>query len=107
MAGALIAGRATTGPSDVQIGQFAGLGLASDYFAITKSSMMGKRTGDPLARVAFAEVTAAAVTETKLTLRVDLDLNDGRHIAFEAKRHGANKPSIEVIELLRQRCPGA
>lgn len=52
-------------------------------------------------------MTAAAVTETKLTLRVDLDLNDGRHIAFESKRLGANKPSVEVIELLRQRCPGA
>ena len=107
VAGAVIAGRAKTGPSDVQIGQFAWLGVAPDHFAITKSSMMGKPTGDPLARVAFAEVTAAAVTETKLTLRVDLDLDDGRHIAFEAKRHGANKPSVEVIELLRQRCPGA
>lgn len=40
--------------------------------------MMGKPTGDPLARLAFAEVTVAAVTESKLTLRVDLDLNDGR-----------------------------
>jgi len=91
----------------VQIGQFAWLGLAPDHFAITKSSMMGKPTGDPHARVAFDEVAAAAVTETKLTLRVDLDLKDGRHIAFEAKRHGANKPSAEVVELLRQRCPGA
>ena len=107
IAGAVIAGMAKTGPSDVEIGQYAWLGLGPGHFAITKTTMMGKPTGDPLARVAFADVTAAAVTETKLTLRVDLDLSDGRHIAFEAKRLGGNKPSADVIELLRQRCPGA
>jgi hypothetical protein len=107
VAGALIAGKAKSGPSDVQIGQFAWLGISPDHFAITKSSMMGKPTGDPLARVPFADVAAAAVTEGKLTLRVDLDLTDGRHIAFESKRLGANKPSVDVIELLRERCPGA
>jgi hypothetical protein len=35
---------------------------------------------------------------------VEIDLRDGRHIAFEAKRQGQNKPSVEVIELLRSRC---
>jgi hypothetical protein len=93
--------------SDVQIGQFAWLGLGPAHFAITKASMMGKPTGDPLARAAYAEVTEATLTEGKLTLRVDLDLQDGRHVAFEAKRHGQNKPSVEVIELLRDRCTRA
>jgi hypothetical protein len=101
--GAVIAGAAKKGPSDVEIGQFAWLGLGPDHLALTKSSLMGKPTGDPLLRVAYADVTAA-VTETKLTLRVDLDLDDGRHVAFEAKRIGQNKPNAEVVELLRERC---
>ena len=67
---------------------------------------MGKPTGDPLARIAYAEVTDASVTEGKLTARVDLNLQDGRHVAFEAKRLGQNRPSADVVELLRQRCGG-
>jgi hypothetical protein len=103
-AGAVIAAAAKNRGSDVEIGQFAWLGLGPDHLAITKSSFMGKPTGDPLSRVAYSEVTEAAVTEAKLTLRVDLDLDDGRHIAFEVKRHGQNKPNVEVIDLLRERC---
>ena len=93
--------------SDVQVGQFGWLGLGPDQFTITNSSLMGKPTGEPLARVAYADVEQAAVTEGKLTLRVDLDLHDGRHVAFEAKRQGQNKPTVEVLELLRQRCDQA
>ena len=93
--------------SDVVIPQYAWLGVAPERFSITKASMMGKPTGDPLAQVAYGDVTQALVTEGKLTLRIDLDLTDGRHITFETKRQGANKPSVEVIELLRSRCPAA
>ena len=90
--------------SDVVIPQFAWLGLGKDSFAIAKANFMGKPTGDPLARIAYSDVTDATVTEGKITLRVDLDLRDGRHVAFESKRHGQNKPSVEVIELLNKRC---
>jgi len=93
--------------SDVAIPQFAWLGVGPQRFTITKASMMGKPTGDPLAQAAYSEVTQAVVTEGKLTLRVDLDLDDGRHVTFESKRQGANRPSVEVIELLRSRCSGA
>lgn len=105
VAGATIAGIGNKNrDTDVQVGNFAWLGIGTDHFAITKSSMMGKPTGEPLARVAYSDVTDAALTEGKLTLRVDLDLSDGRHVAFESKRHGQNKPNVEVIELLHQRC---
>jgi hypothetical protein len=107
LAGAAIASAPKKQTSDVAIGQFAWLGVGADHFAITKANFMGKPTGDPLARVAYADVTDAIVTEGKLTLRVDLDLQDGRHVAFESKRHGQNKPSVEVIELLRSRCAPA
>lgn len=93
--------------SDVQVGQFGWLGVGPDEFAITNSSAMGKPTGEPLARVAYTDVKQTAVSEGKLTLRVDLNLNDGRHIAFEAKRHGQNKLNVEVLELLRHRCEPA
>ncbi len=105
--GAVIAGASKNTGSDVPIGQFGWLGLGPDHLAITKSSAMGKPTGDPLARVAYAEVTDAVMTEGKLTVRVDLHLQDGRHVAFEAKRLAQNKPNAEVIELLRQRCAAA
>jgi hypothetical protein len=102
--GATISGMGKNRDSDVPIGQFAWLGLGPAHFALTNASMMGKPKGDPLARVAYGDVSEATLTEGKLTLRVDLALQDGRHIAFEAKRHGQNKPSAEVIELLRDRC---
>ncbi len=104
--GAVIAGASKGAESDVQIGQFGWLGVGPERLAITKSSFMGKPTGEPLARIAYAEVAGATVTEGKLTARVDLNLRDGRHVAFEAKRLGANKPNAEVIDLLRQRCSG-
>jgi hypothetical protein len=93
--------------SDVAIPQYAWLGVGPQRFTITKASMMGKPTGDPLAQAAYSDVTQALVTEGKLTLRVDLDLRDGSHLVFETKRLGANKPSVEVIELLRSRCPSS
>jgi hypothetical protein len=105
VAGAVIAGRGSDAKdSDVAIGQFAWLGLGPSHFALTKASMMGKPTGDPIARIAYSDVTGLALTEGKLTLRVDLDVQDGRHVAFEAKRHGQNKSSVDVLELLRGRC---
>ena len=104
LAGAAIASRGKSRDSDVQIGQFAWLGLAADHLAITKANFMGKPTGEALARVPYSDVEHLDLTEGKLTLKVEMDLADGRHVAFEAKRHGQNKPSVEVLELLRQRC---
>ncbi|HVF05677.1 MAG TPA: hypothetical protein VNA20_12620 [Frankiaceae bacterium] len=104
IAGAAIQSRSVKSTGDVEIPQFAWLGLGKDSFAIAKANFMGKPTGEPIARIAYADVTDATVTEGKITLRVDLDLRDGRHVAFEAKRHGQNKPSTEVIELLNKRC---
>jgi len=102
--GATLSAGSTDSASAVQVGQFGWLGLGPDAFGLTNSSFMGKPTGEPLAWVAYADVQRVAVTEGKITLRVDLDLHDGRSIAFEAKRHGQNKPNVEVLELLRQRC---
>ena len=49
-------------------------------------------------------VAEATLTEGKITLRADLALHDGRHLAFEVKRLGNGKKSVEVLELLRDRC---
>ena len=101
--GGAIASSGRNGSSDVHIGQFAWLGLGTFHFVITKSSMMGKPTGEPLARVSYADVARAKLTEGKLTLQIDLELFDGRHLAFEAKRLGQNKPNVDVLTLLQAR----
>src|SRR5436309_1208832 len=44
VAGSAIASTGRSGGGDVQIGQFAWLGLGIFHFAMTKSSMMGKPT---------------------------------------------------------------
>ena len=103
MAGAGIASAGRTASGDLQIGQFAWLGLGTFHFVITKSSMMGKPTGAPLARLSYAEVARAKLTEGKLTVLVELDLFDGRRLAFEAKRLGQNKPNVDVLALLQSR----
>jgi hypothetical protein len=91
--------------SDVPIGQFGWLGLGAERFTLTDASFSGKPTGDPLAQVAYADVSQIDLTDGKITTRIDLDVNDGRHIAFEVKRQGANKKvCMPVIELLRDRC---
>ena len=104
VAGVAISSAARNAPSDVEIGQFGWLGVGPTHFALTNSSFTGKPTGDPMARVAYTDVTAASLTEGKLTLRADIDLADGQHIAFETKRQGQNKASVGVMELLRDRC---
>lgn len=103
MAGAGIASTGRKASGDVQIGQFAWLGLGTFHFVITKSSMMGKPTGEPLARLSYAEVARAKLTEGKLTVLVELDLFDGGRLAFEAKRLGQNKPNVDVLALLQSR----
>jgi hypothetical protein len=103
VAGAAISSAGRGGRGDVQIGQFAWLGLGTFHFVVTKSSMMGKPTGEPLARVSYADVARAKLTEGKLTLRIDLELFDGRSLAFEAKRLGQNKPNVDVLGLLHSR----
>jgi hypothetical protein len=102
--GAGISGTGTSVDSDVEIGQFGWLGLGAERFTLTNSSAMGKPTGDPLAQVAYADVTQATLTPQKVTMRADLDLRDGRHIAFEIQSKGTGKPSVGVLELLRDRC---
>lgn len=104
VAGAVIGGRGAGAESDVKIGQFGWLGLGSTHFALTDASFTGKPKGDPLARVAYGDVADAVLTEGKLTLRADLDLADGRHIAFEIKRQGQGKANVGVLEELRSRC---
>ena len=103
VAGAAITSAGGSKSGDIQIGQFAWLGLGIFHLVITKSSMMGKPTGEPLARVSYADVARAKLTEGKLTVRVDLDLFDGRRLAFESKRLGQNKPNVDVLALLRSR----
>jgi len=107
VAGAALSSAGTNKASDVKVGQFGWLGVGAEHFALAKSSFMSRPTGEPLARIAYADVAHASVTEGKLTLRVDLDLDDGRHVAFEAKRQGQNRPNVEVVELLRVRCASA
>jgi hypothetical protein len=102
--GAGISTSAQGGPSDVEIGQFAWLGLGPERFTLTNASAMGKPTGDPLAQVAYADVAQVSLTEGKVSLRADLDLRDGRHIAFEIQRRGTGKASVPVVEQLRDRC---
>ena len=102
--GSLMAGKGAGAASDVEIGQFAWLGLGPSHFAITKSSAMGKPTGDPLVRAAYADVAGIEVDKGKLGLRCELALKDGRAVIFEAKRQGMNKQSEVVVADLKDRC---
>jgi hypothetical protein len=102
--GAIMAEKGAGAASDVEIGQFAWLGLGPTHFAITKSSAMGKPTGDPLVKAAYADVAGIELDKGKLGLRCELALKDGRAVIFEAKRQGMNKVSEEVVEDLKNRC---
>jgi hypothetical protein len=102
--GAIVSGKGAGTASDVEIGQFAWLGLGPSHFAITKASAMGKPTGDPLVRSAYADVAGIEIEKGKLGLRCEIALNDGRAVVFEAKRQGMNKSSEQVVSELNDRC---
>jgi hypothetical protein len=102
--GAIMAGKGAGAGSDIEIGQFAWLGLGPTHFTITNSSFSGKPTGDPLIRAAYADVAGIEVDKGKLGLRCEMGLNDGRVLIFEAKRQGMNKQSEQVVTDLRDRC---
>lgn len=102
--GAGISSRGRAGQSDIEVPQFAWLGLGTEHLTLTKASAMGKPTGEPLARIAYTEVTGVELTSGKASLQADLDLADGRHLAFEIQSRGTGKPSVGVVELLRDRC---
>lgn len=102
--GALLPGKGAGTVSDVDVGQFAWLGLGPTHFAIAKASAMGKPTGEPLVRAAYADVADIEISEAKLSLRCELGLRDGPAVVFEAKRQGANRANAEVVAELQQRC---
>lgn len=84
------------------------LGVGPDRLTLTKGDMlMGRPKGDAYADVPYDEIDAITLTEGRITLRADVVLKDGRAFAFETKRIGpANKPNVEVLELLRTKVGG-
>jgi hypothetical protein len=81
------------------------LALEPDSFALVGIDLLlGRPKGEPYAKVPYTDVAALALSEGKITTRVDVTLNDGQAFAFESKRLGANKPNTEVLALLRDRC---
>ena len=79
--------------------QFAWLGLGAEHFTLTKASAMGKPTGDPLARLAYQDVSGVELTSGKASVRADLDLADGRHLAFEIQSRGTGTSSVVVLRV--------
>jgi hypothetical protein len=89
----------------LKLPRFAWLGLAPSGLVVTGAdNLFGKPKGEPLVRSSY-DAAHVEVTQGKLTLRVAVELADGQAFAFEVKRPGpANKPSVEVVELLAERC---
>jgi hypothetical protein len=105
MVGSAMANRGRSATSDVQIGAAGWLALGDGWFWIVKGDLfLGRPKGAPLAEVAYAEVANVELSTGKLATRTDIDLADGRYIAFEAKRRGANKLNGAVLEEFRTRC---
>jgi hypothetical protein len=93
-------------PIDLGLGMISWLGLGPSEFSLTKGDkLFGKPKGDPLARYAYSEVSAVDLQPGKITIRANLAFSDGRTLVFETKNRGpVNKPNVEVLELLKERC---
>jgi hypothetical protein len=93
-------------PIDLGLGMISWLGLGATEFSLTKGDkLFGKPKGEPLARFAYSDVDAVDLQPGKITIRANLAFNDGRTLVFETKNRGpVNKPNVEVLELLKQRC---
>ncbi len=99
------AARASGRETTIKLGRFAWLGLGPTELVITGAdNLFGKPKGEPIVRSPYS-ATRVEVTRAKLTVRVDMETADGQVLAFEVKRPGpANKPSVQVVELLASRC---
>ncbi len=98
--------RADTG-ADIAVDGNVALALGPDGFSLVKLDIwLGRPKGEAYAHVPYADVDRMDLKEGKITVRADLALNDGRNVAFEAKRLAANRPNVEVLELLASRCNG-
>jgi len=89
----------------VKLGRFAWLGLGPAGLVVTGAdNLFGKPKAEPIMRSSYAGARAE-VTQSKLTLRADVELEDGQVCSFEVKRVGpANRASVAVVELLAERC---
>jgi hypothetical protein len=84
------------------------LALGPDAFALVYGdAFLGRPKGEPIAQIRYAEVATVELKQGKLTLRADVTLDDGRTVAFETKRMGANKGNPDVFALLATRCSDA
>lgn len=84
------------------------LALGPDSFALLHGdAFLGRPKGEPIAQIRYSEVAGVELKKGKITMRADVALDDGRSVAFETKRMGANKGNPEVFELLAERCRAA
>ena len=84
------------------------LALGVDSFALVHGdAFLGRPKGEPIAQIRYAEVAGVELKQGKITLRADVTLDDGRTVAFETKRMGANKGNPDVFALLAERCRAA
>jgi hypothetical protein len=105
LVGSAMANRGRSATSDLQIGATAWLALGDGWFWIVKGDLfLGRPKGGPLAEIAYAEVANVELSTGKLATRADIDLTDGRYIAFESRRRGANRTNAAVLEEFRTRC---
>ena len=103
--GSAIATRGRTATSDLQFGSVSWLALGEHWFWFVKGDLfLGKPKGEPLAEIAYRDVAGIELSAGKIATRVDVDLVDGRYLAFESRRRGANKLNFEVLEEFRARC---
>jgi len=84
------------------------LALCPDWFSLVYGdAFLGRPKGDTIAQIRYADVTSVELKQGKLTMRATVALADGRLVAFETKRMGANKSNPDVFELLATRCSHA
>jgi hypothetical protein len=84
------------------------LALGVDWFALVYGdSFLGRPKGEPIATIRYADVAGVELKQGKLTMRADVALLEGRSVAFETKRMGANKGNPDVFALLATRCSAA
>jgi hypothetical protein len=96
------------GGEELRVDKNGWLALGADWFALVYGdAFLGRPKGDPIAQIRYADVAGVELKQGKITLRADVALRDGRSVAFETKRMGANKGNPDVFALLATRCSDA
>ena len=81
------------------------LAMGEDAFTLVRRDVRSNRpTGEPIVRIAYADVADAVLSQNLFTTHADVSTCDGRTLGFETPRRGFHRSNRGVLDAFATRC---